>query len=87
LDTQGKVFDNILGMTNLSSVLVELREERDHLNQAIATLESLNGSHRSTTKAGYTATTKRTLSPAARRRIAAAQKSRWAKWRKQQKAT
>jgi hypothetical protein len=58
-------------MNNLSTILKELISERDRLNQAIATLQALNGvSH----KGG-----KRHMSAEGRARIVAAQKKRWAK--------
>jgi len=63
----------------LTGAIVELKQERARLDSAISALESLNR-NRPTTKAS--STVRRTLSLAARRRIAAAQKARWAKWRK-----
>ena len=70
-------------MSNLSAVLAQLRAERDRLDQAIAALEGLvsNGASNKVNRPA-----KRVMSPAARRRIVAAQKARWAKWRKQQRA-
>jgi len=58
-------------MTNLDSVLSQLRRERDLLNHAISALEGIssNGGPR----------VKRHLSAAGRARIAAAQRKRWAK--------
>ena len=70
-------------MSNLDAVLFQLKQERNRLNQAIAALEAVTkngGTSKSTARAG------RVLSPAARRRIAAAQKKRWAAFRKQRKA-
>ena len=70
-------------MPNLDAVLLQLKEERNRLNQAIAALEGVTdngGSRKATSGVG------RVLSPAARRRIAAAQKKRWAAFRKQKKA-
>jgi hypothetical protein len=65
-------------MANLLPVLKQLQREHARLaaqlaqiNQALSALGSEGGA--------------RTISPAARRRIAAAQKLRWAKWRKAQK--
>lgn len=57
-------------MSNLDSVLSQLKQQRDALNNAIAALEgvSTNGT-----------TPKRGLSASARARIAAAQRARWAK--------
>jgi hypothetical protein len=72
-------------MTNLNSVVSQLRNERTHvqgqlerLDQAISLLGNLSNGSRSTR--GGT----RNMSASARRRIAAAQKARWAKWRQQQ---
>jgi hypothetical protein len=71
-------------MTNLSSVVGQLRNERmrvqgqlDRLERAISLLRNLSNGSRSAR--GGT----RNLSASARKRIAAAQKARWAKWRQQ----
>lgn len=72
-------------MASLDNVLRLLREERDQaqseigkLQSAISTIEDLTGRVR-----GVDGTRpKRTMSAAARRRIAQAQKARWAKLRK-----
>jgi hypothetical protein len=67
---------------NLAGVVSQLRSERERLTKelsrvdgalkAISDLTGTNGARRP----------RRALSPAARRRIVAAQKARWAKWRK-----
>jgi hypothetical protein len=61
-------------MANLEAVVKELRQERDKLDKAITTLTSLDGtrSHKPL---------RRAMSAATRRRIAAAQRARWAKER------
>jgi hypothetical protein len=59
-------------MTNLDAIVRELQQERDCLDAAINALTSLGGSS-SRTRTG------RTMSAAARRKIAAAQRARWAK--------
>jgi hypothetical protein len=71
-------------MTNLSSVVSQLRDERtqvqgqlERLDQAISLLGNLSNGSRSTR--GGT----RNMSPSARKRIADAQKARWAKWHQQ----
>jgi hypothetical protein len=71
-------------MTNLSSVVSQLRDERtqvqgqlERLDQAILLLGNLSNGSRSTR--GGT----RNMSPSARKRIADAQKARWAKWHQQ----
>jgi hypothetical protein len=68
-------------MTDLSATIKELIAQRDSLNEAIAALEGLtNGTSRNGSSR------KRTLSASARARIAAAQRARWAKFRKAKKA-
>ena len=71
-------------MTNLSSVVSQLRDERtqvqgqlERLDQAISLLGNLSNGSRST-RGG-----RRNMSPSARKRIADAQKARWAKWHQQ----
>jgi hypothetical protein len=59
-------------MLNIDGVIHELRQERARIDQAIQALTSLNGT---SSKAAPT----RTMSASARRRIAAAQRARWAK--------
>ena len=66
-------------MTDLGAVLEQLKQERAKLNRAIAALSggsNLRGSRRG----------KRTLSAAARKRIAAAQRARWAKFKAKKSA-
>ena len=70
-------------------ILADLKAELNRLNQAIAALESLNGTAtampRTTTPAGRAAPTeakKRGLTPAGRRRLSAMMKARWAARRK-----
>ncbi len=69
-------------MTNLDAVINQLREERGEaqlqvrkLEDAISTLEGLVGAAQDSMRRT------RTVSAAARRRMAQAQKARWAKWR------
>jgi hypothetical protein len=62
----------ISDMANLDLVIKELRQERDRIDDAIKVLASLNGN-----ASGKSSV--RTLSAAARQRISAAQKARWAK--------
>jgi hypothetical protein len=59
-------------MSNIEGIIKELQQERTRIDQAIQALSFLNGS---TPKARPT----RTMSASARRRIAAAQRARWAK--------
>src|ERR1700692_2604241 len=72
-------------MSNLTSALEELRKERsraqvqvEKLDQAISVIESLNGSGTSRNRNQPT----RIISAASRRKMAQAQKARWAKIRK-----
>jgi len=59
-------------MADFSGLIKQLTTERDHLEAAISALQNIDG-------ASNIASVKRTLSAAARRRIAAAQRKRWAK--------
>jgi hypothetical protein len=65
-------------MTKLSGVVQQLRKERDRAAKEIERLDgalaALNGSHGKRTG-------RRTLSAAARARIAAAQRARWKKFK------
>jgi len=64
-------------MSTFSAVLAQLEQERAQLTSQLTALSSalaiLNGS------TSYGATRRKTMSPAARARIAAAQRARWAK--------
>jgi predicted type IV restriction endonuclease len=60
---------------NIATVIRQLREERDRIEAAIKTLESMENTAPQSRRVG------RKLSTAARRRIAAAQRARWAKVR------
>jgi hypothetical protein len=74
-------------MANLTGTLSQLREQRrlsqrqvEKLDEAIAAIEGLVGR-----SANSGAPRKRVLSAAGRRRIALAQKARWAKFKAQQR--
>ena len=79
-------------MSNLAKVVAQLQQQRDvaqkqveQLEQALAALGSIDGLQmraRSSRKVGGKG---RTMSAAARKRIAAAQRARWAKWKAAQK--
>jgi len=75
-------------MKTITAVIASIQEERNRLALQVAELDralaSLNGIGDGVTRRRHGGT--RVLSPAARRRIAAAQKARWAAWRKQRKA-
>jgi hypothetical protein len=78
-------------MSNLAGVVQQLREERDQAQRRVeqldAALKALSGvgTLRGTTKrherAHASGGKRRTMSAAARKRIAAAQRARWAKWK------
>ena len=75
-------------MSNLENALRELREKRsraqvdiDKLDQIISGIESLNGAGAASSKSSQR---KRTVSAASRRKMALAQKARWASIRKTQ---
>jgi hypothetical protein len=59
-------------MTNLNGIIKQLEQERDRIDSAIRALRDVNSPNGANRP-------KRTLSAAARRRIAAAQRARWAK--------
>src|SRR5262249_31107165 len=64
-------------MTNFDSIIQQLQQKRNRLDAAIRALSSLDGSGSSSpTRTG------RTISAAARARIAAAQRARWARQRR-----
>lgn len=72
---------------DFASIVEQLKEERNRLNQAIAALEGTNpSSGRGRRAAGKgRAGRKRRMSAEARRRISTAQKKRWARQKKAQK--
>ncbi len=72
-------------MANLAGTVKDLQQERSRmatqmkrLDQVIAVLRKLGGSN------GLGAPKRRTMSAAARRKIAVAQRARWAKWKAKQ---
>jgi hypothetical protein len=79
-------------MSNLVKVVAQLRKQRteaqkqvEQLDQALAALGSIDGLRsrgRNPQKVGRKG---RTMSAAAKKRIAAAQRARWAKWKAAQK--
>jgi hypothetical protein len=64
-------------MTDLGVIVAQLKKERDKLDRAIAALSGVGG-----TRGGGG---RRRLSAAARERIAAAQRARWAKFKAKKK--
>jgi hypothetical protein len=75
-------------MTAIETIVQQLREERDRLDRAIAALESMAEitAPRRVGRRRSARTRRRTMSPAARRRIAAAQRERWKKFRASQRS-
>jgi hypothetical protein len=79
-------------MSNLVKVVAQLRKQRDEaqrqveqLDQALAALGSIDGLRLRGGRPQKVGSKGRTMSAAARRRIAAAQRARWAKWKAAQK--
>jgi hypothetical protein len=82
-------------MLNLSQAVRQLKKERaqtqgrleqlDTALQALSGVSSGSGQSRGTVRSYAMSGKRRALSPAARRRIAAAQRARWAKWKAAQK--
>ena len=70
-------------MANSAGVLKELKQERTKSDQAIEVIGKLVG-RKETGNHAQGSRPPRTLSPAARRKIAAAQRKRWAKVRQSQ---
>ena len=70
-------------MANLEAIVQQLKQQRDRLDAAIRALTSLDGAAGKSRQSG--SPKRRTLSAAARRKIAAAQRARWAKIKAKQK--
>jgi hypothetical protein len=70
-------------MANFAGVLKELQQERSRLDQVIQVIGTLAGRNRTAIRI-KPRRPKRTLSIAARRKIAAAQRARWARVRAKQ---
>ncbi len=81
---------------DIKSVIDQLHTERDRVNQAIAALENLQGISAAPRRGRppknaqsgnlYSMPKKRTMSPAARKRISEMMKKRWAERRKSKRA-
>jgi|HubBroStandDraft_2_1064218.scaffolds.fasta_scaffold931331_1 hypothetical protein len=72
-------------MSNLANVVAQLKKERDRakkrveqLDEALSALTGSGGQRR--IDANRNGPQRKTMSAAARKRIAAAQRARWAKW-------
>jgi hypothetical protein len=79
-------------MSNLAKVVVQLRKQRaeaekqvEQLDQALAALGSIDGFRSRGRNSRNVGRKGRTMSAAARKRIAAAQRARWARWKAAQK--
>jgi hypothetical protein len=79
-------------MSNLAKVVVQLRQQRaeaqkevEQLDQALAALGSIDGLRSRGKNSRNVGRQGRTMSATARKRIAAAQRARWAKWKAAQK--
>jgi hypothetical protein len=72
-------------LANLTGILQELQSERGKLQQELKSIESaiaaLQGSNGGRSGGSSSDRPRRFMSVAARRRIAAAQRARWAKWK------
>jgi hypothetical protein len=80
-------------MTNLLTVVRQLRKERDQaqkkfqqLDEALRALTGPSGVGRGTSFRLRASRKRKPMSTAARKRIAAAQRARWAKWKATRKA-
>ncbi|HJT71941.1 MAG TPA: hypothetical protein VJ731_17200 [Terriglobales bacterium] len=75
-------------MSTLTTAVQQLKQERDRaqkelkrLDVAIRVLSGLTGGNRGLGRGKAGVGKRRTMSAAARKRIAAAQRARWAKWK------
>ena len=70
-----------LGMTNFSQLVQDLKQQRDQIDKAIAALDLLtsNSADRNSDSPVVTSRGRRRRSAAARARMAAAQRARWAR--------
>ncbi len=75
-------------MSDLANVVQQLQKERDQaqrrieqLDEALKVLGSLEGLRGRVGRTQTAGKKRRTMSAAARKRIAAAQRARWAKWK------
>jgi hypothetical protein len=79
-------------MLNLTRAVRQLKKERaqaqrrlEQLDTALEALGGVGGLNRGSVRARTTSGKRRPMSAAARKRIAAAQRARWAKWKAAQK--
>jgi hypothetical protein len=69
-------------MTNLSSVVKQLKKERDRVEKQLSGLNAALAAFAGVYGGGKPSRKRRKMSAAARKKIAAAQRRRWAKVRK-----
>jgi len=74
-------------MANFADVLRKLEQERGRLDQAIRVISDLVGRNHAGATPTRTKGPKRTVSAAARRKMAAAQRARWAKTKQGEAST
>lgn len=79
-------------MLNLTKAVWQLKKEREQTRQrleqldtALKALSGVGGMNRTSVRGRTIARKRRPMSAAARKRIAAAQRARWAKWKAAQK--
>lgn len=72
-------------MSNLANVVQLLRQERDQAQKRIEQLDEALNALTGVIRVGGIKRKRRIMSPAARKRIAAAQRARWAKWKRTQR--
>jgi hypothetical protein len=79
-------------MSNLARVVAELAKQRNlcsnelrKLDMALSALKGLGGNTGTASQGRSSGRPRRTMSAAGRKRIAAAQRARWAKFKQQQK--
>jgi hypothetical protein len=69
-------------MPNLSSIMKQLKQERDRVERQLSGLEAALTAFASAYSGTKPSRKRRKMSIAARKKIAAAQRARWAKFRK-----
>jgi len=68
-------------MDKLASIVQQLQQERTRIDAALRALTGVSNNRGTRGSVRTVRTGRRTLSAAARRKIAAAQRARWAKWK------
>src|SRR5438477_12705762 len=73
-------------MPNLASIMKQLRKERDHVEKRLSGLNAALTAFANVYGKGKPTRKRRKMSAAARRKIAAAQRARWARFRAKRKS-